>query len=123
MKPLRGGPGSRDPGRIDWTRVTLTGLLVRTYGLRRDQIAGPGWLDRERYDIAAKLPPGTDQDRFRQMLQTLLSERFQIQSHRESHISAVYRSLVGLLAHRFSLPYRSNLGLCSALAWIQSRDS
>jgi uncharacterized protein (TIGR03435 family) len=91
---LRGGPGTSDPGRLDWSRVTLKGLLMRAYGLRRDQVAGPGWLDRERYDIVAKLPPGTDEEKFRHMLQTLLSERFQIQSQRESRTLPVYRLTV-----------------------------
>jgi hypothetical protein len=66
---LRGGPGTNDPGRIDWFRVTLKGLLVRAYKLRRDQVIGPVWLDEERYDIVAKLPPATTEEVFRQMLQ------------------------------------------------------
>jgi len=91
---LRGGPGTSDPSRLDWSRVTLKGLLVRAYGLRRDQVSGPGWLDRDRYDIVAKLPPGTDEEKFRHMLQTLLSERFQIKSHRESQTTPVYHLTV-----------------------------
>jgi uncharacterized protein (TIGR03435 family) len=74
--------------------VTLKGILVRAYNLRRDQVTGPGWLDRERYDIVAKATAGNGRRKFRQMLQTLLSERFHIESHRESRTTQVYRLTV-----------------------------
>jgi hypothetical protein len=38
-----GGPGSKDPGRIDYSRVTLKMLLARAYNLKPDQIQGPDW--------------------------------------------------------------------------------
>jgi uncharacterized protein (TIGR03435 family) len=65
---FRGGPGSNDPGRIDYVGVTLKMLLKRAYDVAADQISGPGWIDSERYDIAAKLPPGTDREQLRSML-------------------------------------------------------
>src|SRR4051812_33221743 len=59
MMGFNGGPGTEDPGRIDYSGVSLKMLLVRAYGVRPYQISGPGWLDNERYDIVAKVPPGT----------------------------------------------------------------
>ena len=87
---FRGGPGSKNPGRIDYSGVTLKMLLARAYNLRPEQISGSGWLDTQRYEIVAKLPPGTDAERLRLMLQGLLTERFQIRLHRENKTSPVY---------------------------------
>lgn len=59
-------------------------LLKRAYDLKQDQVLGPKWLDTERYDIVAKLPPGSGSaEQLRLMLQNLLAERFQVRSHRE----------------------------------------
>ena len=86
-----GGPGTHDPGRIDYHGVSLKMLLARAYKLKSDQISGPGWLGSERYTIEAKLPPGTDADQLRLMLQKLLAERFRISLHREMKETPVYR--------------------------------
>jgi uncharacterized protein (TIGR03435 family) len=86
-----GGPGTKDPGRIDYSKKTLKLLLARAYNLKPEQISGPGWLETERYTIAAKLPPGTDAESLRLMLQKLLTERFQISLHREAKELPIYR--------------------------------
>src|SRR3954464_13945626 len=90
MMRFKGGPGSNSPGRIDYSGVTLKMLLKRAYNVKPDQISGPGWLDTERFDIAAKLPPGTNMESLRLMLQDLLTERFQMRLHRETRTLPVY---------------------------------
>lgn len=90
MIGFSGGPGSSDPGRITYTGVTLKMLLVRAYQVRPYQISGPDWLETERYDILAKLPPNTDGPKLSLMLQKLLTERFQITLHREMRELSVY---------------------------------
>jgi len=87
---FKGGPGSNDPGRIDYSGVTLKMLLRRAYDLEPDRVSGPAWLDTERYDIAAKLPPQTSAEELRSMLQELLTERFRLQLHRETKTLSVY---------------------------------
>jgi len=66
-------------------------LLARAYQVKPAQISGPGWLGSERYTIEAILPPGTNADRLRLMLQKLLTERFQIVLHKEVKDTPVYR--------------------------------
>lgn len=44
--------------------------------MQDDQIVSPAWVDSERYDIAAKVPPGTTLAEQRMMLRNLLTERF-----------------------------------------------
>src|SRR5262249_3697028 len=84
MVGMRGGPGTPDPGQISYFNVTLRNVLMTAYDVKDYQISGPGWLGSERYDIIAKVPPGTTKEQLRLMLQNLLAERFQVSLHHES---------------------------------------
>jgi uncharacterized protein (TIGR03435 family) len=85
-----GGPGTPDPGRFTCSGATLKQLLIRSSKLKAYQIQGPAWIATERYDIQAKVPPGTDAEGLRLMLRRLITERFQIQSHPESRTQQAY---------------------------------
>jgi uncharacterized protein (TIGR03435 family) len=78
---VRGGPGTDDPGQISFTNVTLMNILLRAYDVKIYQVSGPDWLSSERYDIAAKVPPGTTKEQFNLMLQSLVVERFHLVLH------------------------------------------
>src|SRR5439155_11317218 len=65
------------------------------YGVKGYQIAGPSWLDSERYDIAAKIPKGATKEQFMLMLQSLLAERFKLTLHREKKDLPMYALVVG----------------------------
>jgi uncharacterized protein (TIGR03435 family) len=87
------GSGSNmrlDPGRLTCVGVTLQALLALAYNVKNYQISGPGWLDTERYEIAAKFPAATPVDRVGQILQALLVERFHLAVRRESRDMPVY---------------------------------
>jgi len=92
---VKGGVGTSDPGQITYRGIWLTGLITTAYGLRSFQLSGPAWLGDQRYDIAAKIPPGTTKEQFNVMLQNLLSERFNLSFHRESKTFPVYALTVG----------------------------
>jgi uncharacterized protein (TIGR03435 family) len=79
-----GGSGTQEPGRIRYPYMTLKDLLIRAYDVQDFQIGGPGWLDMERFDIDAVMPPDTTKEQFRAMLRNLLAARFQITTHRET---------------------------------------
>jgi uncharacterized protein (TIGR03435 family) len=87
---FRGGPGTSNPTRINYSPVTLKMLLARAYNVKDDQISGPRWLDERLYEVVATLPQRTDMETFRLMLQQLLIERFRLNLHRESRVSGVY---------------------------------
>ena len=82
---------SGDSDRIRYHGVTLKALLARAYNVNPDLVSGPGWLDSERFTIEARLPPDTNPDQVKLMLQRLLTERFGIRLHREVKETAVYR--------------------------------
>ncbi len=91
---LTGGPGTADPGRIRYENAPLKTLLLEAYGLERDQILGPGWIDSQRYTVIATFPPGTSKMRFQLMLQRLLTERFRLSLHHEPKEFTVYELVV-----------------------------
>ena len=64
-------------------------IVSDAFGIRPDLISGgPGWLDSDHYDIAAKVA-GEDiaaykalsPEQRRQMLQAVLADRFQLAAH------------------------------------------
>lgn len=91
---LFGGPGTSVPERISSESIDLRRLLMKAYGVEMDQISGPGWMDSEKYAIAAKIPPGSTQDQFRIMLQNLLIQRFKMTLHHEPKELSVYELTV-----------------------------
>jgi uncharacterized protein (TIGR03435 family) len=91
---MRGGPGTADPGRMTWSGATLQALLISAYGVKTDQISGPGWLESERYDIEAKVPPGSTRPQFILMLQNLLADRFKLALHKDTKEFSVYELTV-----------------------------
>lgn len=83
MIRMGGGPGTPDPGRINYTGVPLMLILANAYDVKNFQINGPSWLDSERFDITAKVPAGATKEEVRTMMQNLLAERFHLTLHRE----------------------------------------
>jgi uncharacterized protein (TIGR03435 family) len=91
----RGGPGSSDPGRIHYRGLTLKNLLVNAYDVKDYQISGPDFLNTERFDVEATMPPETTKQQFLIMLQNLLAERFKMTVHHETKELPMYSLVVG----------------------------
>lgn len=91
---MQGGPGSPDPERLTGNSVSLRSLLLSAYAVQNLQIAGPDWINTARYDITAKIPPGTTKDDFRLMLQSLLEERFGMKIHHETRDFPSYNLVI-----------------------------
>ena len=79
------------PGHLTMRNVPLRHALIWAYDLKDYQVSGPEWIKGdERYDIIAKAAGAVSERQVRQMLQTLLSERFQIKMRRETKEFSVY---------------------------------
>lgn len=93
------GPGSADiafgPGTVTVQNATIKDIVAAAYRVRDYQISGPPILESGRYDIVAKTAGPASEELQRQMLQTLLAERFQVALHRETKDLAVYVLTVG----------------------------
>ncbi len=96
-------------GRIHITNYTFEQLLEEAFSVQQFQIAGaPGWIDDDRFMIEAKPSASSKLGAFtpsnseaplvneqRQMLLTLLIDRFQLKFHRESKDGPVYLLVKG----------------------------
>jgi uncharacterized protein (TIGR03435 family) len=91
---IGGGPASSDPGQWTCVGCSLFSLLTHAYRLWEYQISGPEWLRATKFDVLAKIPPGTTDAQFRLMLQALLQERFKMTVHRENKVMPVFELTV-----------------------------
>ena len=74
--------------RYEIRRASMLDLIRNAYGIDADKIfGGPAWLDYDRYDILAKTKPATKPAVLKQMLQTLLADRFHLVLKQESQPS------------------------------------
>ncbi len=84
-----------EPGSLVMKNVTLRSSIRWAYGVRDFQISdGPGWISSERYDISAKSSAPAGEAELRKMLQTLLSQRFQLSVRQDSKDLPVYAMVV-----------------------------
>jgi uncharacterized protein (TIGR03435 family) len=100
LPSMHGGPGSEDPERFSCLNAKLAFIVLQAYDLQRFQIVGPDWIDTDRFDILAKVPPGATKKQFQLMLQHLLTQRFGMTAHREMRVTPVYALVVGKGGHK-----------------------
>jgi uncharacterized protein (TIGR03435 family) len=102
VKPAQPSPDNRvrvqmggDPGMDRMANVTLRDYVQAAYGVKDFQISGPDWLNTERFDIMAKMPPDTSREQLQLMRQKLLEDRFKLALHREKKTMPVYALVAG----------------------------
>jgi uncharacterized protein (TIGR03435 family) len=74
--------------------LTLRRLVAEAWHCQRNQVIGPPWLDRNEYDIAARLPDGATREQIPLMLRGLLSDRFHLRAHSTSRQTRIYELTV-----------------------------
>ncbi len=81
-----------DGQRFLGSMLSMKDYLGAAYNMRMYQIEGPEWIASDRFDMSAKIPDGVklDNDSLMAMLRDLLTERFQIKSHRIQKEFPVY---------------------------------
>jgi uncharacterized protein (TIGR03435 family) len=82
-----------DAARVDIGFLSTADLIRVAYKLKSYQLTSPDWMNgmsAQRWDIMAKMPPGTNKDQVPEMLQTLLAERFKLEFHRETKEHSAY---------------------------------
>jgi uncharacterized protein (TIGR03435 family) len=73
--------------------------------LQRYQLAGgPGWMDTDRFDIAAKAEGNPTQQQVIAMLRTLLADRFELKVRRDVREGDIYALAVGKNGPKLSPP-------------------
>ncbi len=92
---------------ITFTNASLADCIQFAYGLpSKLQLSGPDWITsaESRYNIVAKAAPGTARDRFPEMMQALLAERFRLAYHHEQRPLSYYALVVAKGGPRMSQP-------------------
>jgi len=84
-----------DKARVDIGGMSLQDLIAIAYKVKPHQISGPDWLNIERFDILATVPPGSTREQMPEMLQSLLKERFKLTFHKEAKDHQIYALIVG----------------------------
>jgi uncharacterized protein (TIGR03435 family) len=66
-------------------QTTMRDLIGIAYSVNPGLVRkGPTWVEIERYDITAKLPPGATPDSEKLMLRSLLQDRFKLAAHNDT---------------------------------------
>lgn len=75
--------GFLENGRYILHQATMVDLITTAYGVKDPTYVhgGPSWLEWNRWDVIAKVPPGTTGATAKLMLQTLLAQRFGLVVH------------------------------------------
>ena len=82
--------------RFDLRKATLFDLVGIAYQVAPENIvAGPDWLEFDRFDIAARAPANSSPETVRKMLQALLADRFQLVVHNEMRPMPAYALSLG----------------------------
>jgi uncharacterized protein (TIGR03435 family) len=70
-------------GRYLLRQATIADLIATAYGQQDSTFVhgGPSWLEWDRWDVIAKVPSGTTEASAKEMLRSLLTERFGLMVH------------------------------------------
>ena len=75
--------------------VTLKRLIAEALYCQMNQVLGPAWIDRNEYDVEARIPAGADHKQIALMLRGLLADLFHLKQHSETRETRVYELTVG----------------------------
>jgi uncharacterized protein (TIGR03435 family) len=77
--------------RYDLRTSTMVDLIVKAYDVTADKVLeGPSWLEYDRFDISALMPPKTSSADAKLMLQALLVDRFSLVFRTEERPMSAY---------------------------------
>ena len=93
----RGGAYSSTGGAFSATNQSLVGLLIFAYKINISEFRGglmnslPGWAKMDRFDVNARAASeNPTKEDMRQMMQSLLEDRFKLRVHREQRQMPVF---------------------------------
>jgi uncharacterized protein (TIGR03435 family) len=78
-----------DGAQVSCNFFSLADLIRTAYDLKQYQVITPDWMASERYNLKATIPEGK-QSQVRDMIKSLLAERFHLKVHKESKEFPVY---------------------------------
>lgn len=86
-----GGPGTADPGLWRCSNMPLALVISKAFRFQDYQFSAHDPCCLERFDFIVRVPTGTTNDQFDQMLQNLLRERFKLAFHYQQKEMPIYK--------------------------------
>ena len=81
----QGGTMGPKPGRFFAINVPTTSFITFGHNIKSYQLVGvPDWARTDRYNLDATTGPNASMDQMREMMRSLLDERFKFRAHRET---------------------------------------
>ncbi len=68
-------------GVLEMKNVTLKTAVAAAYGVEERDVAGPEWMDRDRFDIVVKAGSVVPHAEMARLLRGVLEDRFQMKAH------------------------------------------
>jgi hypothetical protein len=94
-------------GRYVVRQATVADLITTAYGLKDTSYVhgGPSWLEWDRWDVIAKVPPEPTEAAAKLMLQSLLKDRFNLAAHSGSGPVPSYLLTLSLMPVQTASPF------------------
>lgn len=71
-------------------RMLVQGAYAPAFQMEGLIVGGPGWINTDRFDVDAKMSPGTTADDMHAMARALLADRFKLAAHAETRDMQIY---------------------------------
>ena len=98
----RGSGHNISRGRLQGKNQTLRDIVAFAWSLQSYQLSGGArWAGSDHYEIVATFPGDTPESECKQMLQTMLADRFELKVHKESKSISGYALAVGRAGVQF----------------------
>ena len=121
VKPNKGGDnrvmlGMQPGGRFTGTNVSLRQLMTLAYRVQPFQVVNaPGWVDSDRFDIAAKGNGNPTPEAVQGMIRGLLADRFGLVTHTETRDMPIYALMLARADGRLGPRLKESTTDCQAL--------
>jgi uncharacterized protein (TIGR03435 family) len=91
--------GPSPGGRFTATNVMTRDLIAYAYGISQDSVGfrivgGPKWIDEDRFDVNATVTGTWTPQQMRQMMRTLITDRFRLVAHADTREMPTYTLVV-----------------------------
>jgi len=106
-EPVHVSRSSTSGTYASWEAETLRDLITEAWNLKYYQVPNqPSWIASAHFDISARAPGSTEPSKevFRQMLQTMLADRFHLRAHFETKEIPVYALVIAKSGHKLRSP-------------------
>jgi uncharacterized protein (TIGR03435 family) len=92
-------------GRYEIRNATMVDLIRTAYTVDADKVlGGPSWLEYDRFDVAALVPPNTTTETAKPMLRTLLADRFKLAVRNDTKSVGGHVLVLGRGNHKLKAP-------------------